>query len=159
MKTRKINAVLDVLGDISDQLAQILNTMAEDRTREAAPEAAATARTFSTVFPPTPDRYFVDILHDLPAPAEKVAERPRTPELDEAKRDALWAVLRVLNDWIETSFENHWANEHRGEPVGSECWTRFHPQDFRKMVNDAAREMGIDEIGIPVEPLEETIGR
>ena len=69
-------------------------------------------------------------------------------------RQALSALLRVLDDWIGGARENHVALEHRGESRGSECWTRFHPQDIRHMVNDAAREVGVPEFAPPLHPCE-----
>jgi hypothetical protein len=151
--TEQANANLRLLAEIRDRLPAPTVTSVTGAGRffqwpaYKNPEEAAVAASY-------------DLLRKDPAAmAARPASTPVDVALSTAKRDALWAVLRALNGWIEGSFENHWANEHRGEPVGSECWTRFHPQDFRKMVNDAAREVGIDEIGIPVEPLEETIGR
>lgn len=69
-------------------------------------------------------------------------------------RQALSALLGVLDDWIVGVRENHAAMEHRDEPAGDECWTRFHPDDIRTMVNDAAREMGIHEFPKPANPPE-----
>lgn len=56
---------------------------------------------------------------------------------------ALAKLLGVLDGWIEGARSNHDALGHRGEPMGSECWTEFHPSDIRRMVNDAAREVGL----------------
>jgi hypothetical protein len=58
---------------------------------------------------------------------------------------ALKRLLDVLDGWIEGARSNHDALDHRGEPMGGECWTQFHPDDIRAMVNDAAREMGVAE--------------
>lgn len=58
---------------------------------------------------------------------------------------ALKRVLDVLDGWIDGAKANHDALEHRGESTGDECWTRFHPDDIRNMVNDAAREVGVTE--------------
>lgn len=55
----------------------------------------------------------------------------------------LMTFLAVLDGWIDGARSNHDALGHRGEPMGSECWTQFHPSDIRRMVNDAAREVGL----------------
>jgi hypothetical protein len=62
---------------------------------------------------------------------------------------ALVAMLGVLDGWIQGSRENHVALGHRAEPVGEECWRQFAPSDIRRMVNDAAREMGLANIPEP----------
>lgn len=72
-------------------------------------------------------------------------------------RQALSAFLGVLDDWINGARDNHLVMEHRGESTDDRCWTRFHPQDIRKMVNDTAREMGIPEFPVPAQPLEEAL--
>lgn len=56
---------------------------------------------------------------------------------------ALARFLGVLDGWIEGARSNHDALDHRGESRGEECWTQFHPSDIRRMVNDAAREVGL----------------
>jgi hypothetical protein len=66
-------------------------------------------------------------------------------EMAADKRQALAIVRAVLDDWIKGARENHEAMGHRAEPVGSECWRSFHPQDIRNMINDAARELGLTE--------------
>lgn len=72
------------------------------------------------------------------------------------KRQALAIVRAVLDDWIKGARESHEANGHRAEPVGSECWRTFHPQDIRNMINCAARELGIQEFpAIPEHQAEE----
>lgn len=58
---------------------------------------------------------------------------------------ALARLLDALDGWIEGARANHDALDHRGENIGDECWTRFHPSDIRAMVNDAAREVGVAE--------------
>lgn len=57
-------------------------------------------------------------------------------------RIALAAMTNVLNSSIEGAKENHDALEHRDESIGSECWTRFHLDDIRAMIEDARREVG-----------------
>lgn len=59
-----------------------------------------------------------------------------------AQYTALVAMLAVVDGWVEGAQENHEALQHRGESIGSECWTQFHPDDIRNMINDAAREVG-----------------
>jgi len=54
---------------------------------------------------------------------------------------ALMKLLAVLDGWIEGAHSNHEALGHRGEIMP--CWTQFHPVDIRRMVNDAASELGL----------------
>lgn len=67
---------------------------------------------------------------------------------------ALAKVLATLDDWIQGAKENHVAGDHRGEYLGDRCWQRFAPADFRRMVNDAARELGLTEFPYPDKPEE-----
>jgi hypothetical protein len=76
-------------------------------------------------------------------------------EMAAYRRQALAAVRSVLDDWIQGARENHEANGHYAEPVGSECWRSFHPQDIRNMINDAARELGLTEFLHPEMPEED----
>jgi hypothetical protein len=69
-------------------------------------------------------------------------------------RQALAALLGILDDWIAGARENHAAMGHSTELKDDECWTRFHPADIRTMINDAAREMGIHEFPKPANPPE-----
>lgn len=85
------------------------------------------------------------------------AAAPKGSELAAAKSSALYAVLVVLDGWIEGSRISHDAMEHRGEPQGEECWRQFTPDDIRRMVNDAAREVGISEFPYPEVPKEDTV--
>jgi hypothetical protein len=89
----------------------------------------------------------LDELADLP-PATDPALEDNVPELVErierrAKYVALRHMLHVLDGWIEGAQGNHEALGHRGE--SSPCWNRFDAEDFRRMVNDAARELGVPE--------------
>lgn len=72
-----------------------------------------------------------------------------TPDVDHARgaAEALAEVLRMLDGWIEGAKSNHEGLGHRGEPMGEECWTQFHPNDIRNMVADAARQIGVDASG------------
>lgn len=65
------------------------------------------------------------------------------------KRQALAIVRAVLDDWIRGARENHEALGHRRENTGEECWRTFAPSDIRNMINDAARELGVDEFPLP----------
>lgn len=62
---------------------------------------------------------------------------------------ALRAMLETLDGWIEGAQENHAALGHRGENTGEECWRTFAPADIRRMINDAARELGVREFPEP----------
>jgi len=57
---------------------------------------------------------------------------------------ALKTMLGVLDGWIQGQQENHQGMGHRHENRGDECWRTFAPSDIRRMVNDAAREVGLD---------------
>jgi hypothetical protein len=68
--------------------------------------------------------------------------QPPNPVRD-AKVATLDAFTDVLADWVNGAKENHDALDHRGEPVGEECWTRFYAGDITTMINDAARQVGV----------------
>jgi hypothetical protein len=74
------------------------------------------------------------------------------PEVSDRKAlvsSVLYSMLVNLDGWIQGARENHDALDHRGESVGEECWTRWHPADFRSMINDVAREFGVSEFPRP----------
>lgn len=62
---------------------------------------------------------------------------------------ALYTLLTMVDGWIEGARSNHEGMSHRGEPHGGECWTQFHPEDIRRMVNDAAQKLGVPEFPLP----------
>jgi hypothetical protein len=64
---------------------------------------------------------------------------------------ALRVLLEELDGWIEGQQANHQASPHRGENRGEECWRLWAPADFRSMVNDAARRVGVPEFPAPAE--------
>jgi hypothetical protein len=72
-------------------------------------------------------------------------------------RRALVLMLGALDGWIEGARSNHDGLGHRGEPMGSECWTQFHPSDIRRMVNDVAHELGMSEFADPEEATEDKV--
>ena len=82
--------------------------------------------------------------------------RARAAEVAADKRQALAIVRAVLDDWIRGAKENHEAMDHSRENRGSECWRTFAPSDFRNMINDAARELGVDEFPLPESPEEDS---
>jgi hypothetical protein len=100
-------------------------------------------------------------------PAQPATPRPRMPrrkrgplttrDQRESASLALYTLLTVLDGWIEGQRENHDAMGHRGENTGSECWREFAPSDFRRMVNDAARELGLSEFPEPTNPREDHV--
>lgn len=82
--------------------------------------------------------------------------RDRAAQVAADKRQALAIVRAVLDDWIRGAKENHEALGHRRENRGEECWRTFAPSDFRNMINDAARELGVDEFSLPDAPEEDS---
>jgi hypothetical protein len=74
-----------------------------------------------------------------------------TPETQSRadKRQALAIFRAVLDDWVRTARENHEALGHRGEIPGEECWKNFHVSDVRSMINDTARELGLEPFPVP----------
>lgn len=70
-------------------------------------------------------------------------------------RQALAAMFRMLDSWIDGAKENHEAIGHRHENTGEECWRTFAPDDIRRMVNDVARELGLAEFPAPTTPEED----
>jgi hypothetical protein len=136
------------------------------------PHSAATRqRTF------TPDRYSEKYGHPQPvapfsatAPKDAPFPGPASPRPPRRKRGpltnadqrasaslALYTVLTTLDGWIDGQRENHDAMGHRGENTGSECWRSFAPSDFRRMVNDAARELGLGEFPESTNPREDQV--
>lgn len=80
----------------------------------------------------------------------------KSSEMAADKRQALAIMRAVLDDWIKGARENHEASGHRHENRGEECWRTFHAQDIRNMINDAARELGLQEFpAIPEHQTEE----
>lgn len=68
---------------------------------------------------------------------------------------ALVAVLQTLDGWISGAKENHEAMGHRNCDKGEECWRQFTPKDIRRMVNDAAQDLGLAEFPAPTRPEED----
>lgn len=102
----------------------------------------------------------VPLREDVPArPSEVPVARSMADALALGHRQALSALLGILDDWIEGAHSNHGAMAHRGEDVGSECWRQFAPADIRVMVTDAARELGVSMTPATRAPVEDTIGR
>jgi hypothetical protein len=88
---------------------------------------------------------------EVPAaePVVKPGTLTETASQKTAASLALYTVLVNLDGWIQGNRENHDGLGHKGEPRGGECWTQFHPSDIRRMVNDAARELGVAEFPEP----------
>ncbi len=94
-----------------------------------------------------------------PQPARNAAQPPHTRYLyTEGERGgasiALREVLEALDAWVVGARENHEALGHSSEPYGEECWRSFAPSDFRRMVIDAAREIGLTDFELPPDPAE-----
>lgn len=146
------------LGAIRDALQgrgqanAVLTLLAEIRDRLPVQEAPAPIMPVGAYGCPADPAAYVDTLFG--APSAPVAA-PKGSELAAVKREALVAVLEALDGWIEGAQENHGALEHRHETRGEECWRRFAPSDIRNMVNDAARELGLDMFPAPDEPRED----
>lgn len=94
-------------------------------------------------------------------PAELAAQYVLPETREAGVKLTAWGVLQtlhgVLDGWIEGARANHDGLDHRGEPVGDECWTRYAPADIRNMINDAARELGLAEIPAPAKPKEDEV--
>jgi hypothetical protein len=69
--------------------------------------------------------------------------RPRANPQFVGKVETLDAFADVLAEWVKGAKENHEALDHRGEPAGEECWTRFYAGDITNMIDDAARRVGV----------------
>jgi hypothetical protein len=108
-----------------------------------------------------------DNLIDAAADADQAhREKKRTEVIDSkaiqssslrkvAQRQALATLLSALDGWIEGGKSNHEASGHRHENRGEECWRQYAPDDIRRIVNDAARELGISEFPAPESPEED----
>lgn len=148
---------VDGSGDFVWELADGRWTWGED------PHSAATrTRTFK------PEEY-VD-KYGRPAGLDEKVDRKAEADMDPAqfvKRyaaqvpdettvagEVLCALLENLDGWIQVARENHDALDHRGENRGEECWTTWHPSDFRAMVDDVARKFGVPEFPRPEVPKE-----
>lgn len=62
-----------------------------------------------------------------------------------ARYDVLRSMVNIVAGWVEGAKENHEACDHRGEPLGDECWRSFAPDNIGRMINDAAREANCAE--------------
>lgn len=96
-----------------------------------------------------------EIRDRLPAPEDAPKRAAAQPLPGVAKSTALYAMLTVLDSWIDGAKSNHEASDHRGESRGEECWRQFAPEDIRRMVNDAAREVGVSEFPLPAKGRED----
>jgi hypothetical protein len=122
------------------QYEGIINLLADIRDRMPEPKTTTAA--------PVPRPF---------EPAQSVSASPLDREGKWAASMALYALLVSLDGWIAGARENHDALDHRNEPTGEECWTRWHPADIRSMVNDVARELGLGEFPRPAVPKEEEV--
>lgn len=90
-----------------------------------------------------------------PAPVPADPSVPVFKHTGTACRQALAAMLQMLDSWIQGAKDNHEACTHRGENTGSECWRSWAPSDIRVMVNDVASELGLAEFPAPTTPEED----
>jgi hypothetical protein len=96
------------------------------------------------------------ILAVLPIILDQQTVKPARQDDDErAATAALTTMLTILDSWIEGARANHEAMAHRGENRGDECWRNFAPSDIRRMVNDAATDLGVTPFPLPEKPLED----
>lgn len=93
--------------------------------------------------------------HERPGPAPVPAVPIKGSALVKVQRHALGVVLQALDSWIDGAKENHESMGHRNENTGEECWRTFAPDDIRRMINDAATELGLAEFAAPTEPEED----
>lgn len=70
-----------------------------------------------------------------PAPSMVSGQKP------DSRRAALLAMLNHVDDWAEWAQGEHEALGHREK----DCCGVFHPDDVRRMINGAAREIGLTE--------------
>jgi hypothetical protein len=91
----------------------------------------------------TPDQLRSALLADHAEALWENSNPPIDRIVRRAKYNALREVLAQLDDAIEGQKSNHEALGHRDEFVW--CWDRWHPNDIRRMVNDAARATGTRE--------------
>lgn len=87
-------------------------------------------------------------LHDIePAEADPATDDDVQELVDRIVRRAQYValreVLKALDDWRMGARENHDALGHRGEY--RPCWESFATGDVRRMVSDAARELGVPD--------------
>lgn len=152
----QMNAALKLLQEIRDRIDVTVDrapsALRDTVTGERGTDNQGTA--YAKVIRDVPVRV------DVPArPSEVPVARSMADALALGHRQALSALLGILDDWIEGAHSNHGAMAHRGEDVGSECWRQFAPADIRVMVTDAARELGVSMTPATRAPVEDTIGR
>lgn len=146
MNAAQFQEIRQLLTDIRDQLAAPAGPKAPAGTQPqdfVMREAAYIRKLAVPMREETPSR-----------PAQRPADGPAVESLALGHRQALKSLLNVLDDWIIGARHNHKAMGHRAEPVGSECWRSFHPADIRTMVNDAARDLGLQTFPLPADPVE-----
>jgi hypothetical protein len=97
------------------------------------------------------------ISRDLDGTVSLTPAAPRTllQEGKEGASLALYSLLVNLDGWIRGAKDNHEGMSHRNENTGEECWRQYAPDDIRSMVNDVARELGLDEFPAPTHPEED----
>lgn len=98
-----------------------------------------------------------EAFEDGKARGAEAAGKPEETDKKALASSVLYALLVNLDGWIQGARENHDALDHRGEPMGEECWTRWHPADVRSMINDVAREFGVSEFPRPEVPKEDAV--
>lgn len=120
-------ATIDDLGSVADRIADIARQVADMTVIQPSPPPPAKAVTVGDECD----------LADLTEAQEYLVRRI----VKRAVYDTGRALLDVLEGWIEGAAGNHEALGHRD----ADCCSMFHPDDVRRMVNDACRVMGAPE--------------
>lgn len=153
---RAFESLSEGMAAVTAALAKATPPTAYDMLPGGLKAATAVPRHYPSIRCPVYDCYLPE--HYVGGiPPEKPAGAAKGSDLSIGANGALYVLLVVLDGWIEGARSNHDALGHRGEPRGEECWRQFAPEDIRRMVNDACREVGISEFPYPKVPKEDAL--
>lgn len=148
MNGGQYEGILNLLVEIRDRMPEPPAPVAKPLTVHHLDGTSTTSTAPRTGWPH--ERYGPAL---VPAGSGRVAD-PSSSGAASCRR-TLGLVLLALDGWIQGAKENHEALGHRNENTGEECWRTFAPSDFRSMVNDVARELGLTEFPAPPHPEED----
>jgi hypothetical protein len=147
---------VSVTAELSDEMRNLLEEMRGRLIQLAAGLTPVNKSAYMVDIPV----YAGPIREEVPARPAEAAVKASMPEaVALGQRQALQALLGVLDDWIERAWANHKEMAHRPEPVGAACWRQFHPADIRIMVNDTAKELGLPVFAAPERAIEDNPDR